>query len=110
VLSLVLSGWLGLPVLRSPPHNLANVPQPAGAVRVCDWDDVEHGDPHRYFVGSVVYRDDRDENNDENNDIEVWIDGVQRPDRIDRYIVVHQLRADYLINTKQAGRRAYLNR
>jgi hypothetical protein len=29
-----------------------NIPLPTGAVRVCPWDDVEHGDPHRYWVGS----------------------------------------------------------
>jgi hypothetical protein len=45
-----------------------------------------------------------------NRKSEVWIDAVQRPDRIDRYIVVHQLHADYLINTKQARRWAYLSR
>jgi hypothetical protein len=28
-----------------------NIPLPAGAVRVCPWDDVDHGDPHRYWVG-----------------------------------------------------------
>jgi hypothetical protein len=65
---------------------LANVPPPAGAVRVCEWEDIKCGDPHRYFVGSslVVYRDD----SDEHKDIEVWIDGTQRPDRIERHIVV----------------------
>jgi hypothetical protein len=31
---------------------LANVPPPAGAVRVCQWQDIKCGDPHRYFVGS----------------------------------------------------------
>jgi hypothetical protein len=29
-----------------------NIPLPTGAVRVCPWDDVEHADPHRYWVGS----------------------------------------------------------
>jgi hypothetical protein len=44
-------------------------PLPAGAVRVCDWDHVEHGDPHRYWVGSswVIDRPDH------NEDIQVWI-------------------------------------
>jgi hypothetical protein len=58
--------------------NLADVPLPASAVRVCDWDDVEHGDPHRYFVGSswVIDRPDHEE------DLQVWLDGAQRPDRI----------------------------
>ena len=66
---------------------LSEVPLPAGAVRVYDWEDVQCGDPHRCFVGSswVVFRDDSDGlwPPSRHKDIEVWIDGAQWPDRIE---------------------------
>jgi hypothetical protein len=66
------------------PDQLANVPLPAGAVKVYDWDDIEFNDPHRYFTGTrrVVERD-------TDEDISVLVDGTQRPDgRIVRVITV----------------------
>ena len=55
--------------------NLANVPHPAGAVRVCEWDDVRFGIEYarRYFVGTkrVIDRDGLD------RDISVEIYGTQ---------------------------------
>jgi hypothetical protein len=32
---------------------------------------------------------------DHNEDLHVWLDDVQRPNHIDRYIVVNQLHVDY---------------
>jgi hypothetical protein len=51
------------------PH--PHVPNPAGAVRVCEWHDVATPTPGRYFTGSswVVERENRD------TDIMVLVDG-----------------------------------
>ena len=56
--------------------DLANVPHPAGAVKVCDWEDLQAGPEHasRYFKGSsrVIERD-----GDIDKDITVEIYGAQ---------------------------------
>jgi hypothetical protein len=56
--------------------SLANVPHPAGAVKVCDWDDLQAGTEHatRYFRGSsrLIERD-----GDIDKDITVEIYGTQ---------------------------------
>lgn len=55
--------------------DLANVPHPAGATTVYDWEDVPSA-PSRFFVGSswLVERDGED-------DVSVVINGTQWPDR-----------------------------
>ena len=61
-----------------PTPTTPNLPDPAGATYVADWDDVEFGIDHasRYFSGSswVVERGDQD------RDIIVQIDGTQGAD------------------------------
>jgi hypothetical protein len=81
--------------------SLANVPHPAGAVRVYEWENPDqpigaavnriHDQTSRYFVSAtqVVGRSDAD-------DITVEIDGTQYADgRVERHIVVSQLHADW---------------
>jgi hypothetical protein len=83
------------------PHT--ELPLPAGAVEVYDWDDFQTPTPFRYFVGSsrVVDRPGHGE------DIEIRIDGTQHHDgSVTRDIVVHQLHADEPITIKQARRLA----
>jgi hypothetical protein len=73
----------------------ADVPLPAGAVQVDDWDQWGC----RYFTGSkwLVERDDREE------DIECSSTGSQHPDgRLERLMHVHRLHADDPINPAQA--------
>ena len=61
--------------MTTTPTDLACVPHPAGAVRVCEWDDVRFGIEYarRYFVGTkrVIDRDGLD------RDISVEIYGTQ---------------------------------
>jgi hypothetical protein len=79
----------------TPPHNLVNVPLPAGSVRVYEWDDVDTGAPSRYFVGDqwVVERDESD------RDITIRVDGTQRSDgRASRQILVLDGNTEALID------------
>jgi hypothetical protein len=69
-------------------ETLANVPLPAGAVRVDDWYDTGTAEPGRYFVGSswVV---ERNNHHNRDTDIMILVDGTQYCDgRVERIISV----------------------
>lgn len=79
------------------------IPHPAGAVHIEDWDDADTPEPFRFFDGSRwgVDRPHRD------SDLEVRVSGLQYHDgRIVRDIVVHELHADEPITIEQARRLA----
>jgi hypothetical protein len=87
-----------MPTIR-PNHTVHQIPFPAGAVCVDEWDDLDTDTPSRYFRGQqrIIERPDRDE------DIEVRIDGIQHIDgSVQREIVVHELHHNEPITVEQA--------
>ena len=82
--------------------NPANVPLPAGCVRVYDWDPPEvtgYPTASRYFVGTsrVVEVEQHEE------DITVTVDGMQWSDgRVERSILVDQTHPDDPLTPQQA--------
>jgi hypothetical protein len=81
-------------------NHLADVPLPAGATQVYDWDDTSTDTPSRYWRGSSWLIDANDLRGAE--DIEVFIDGVQHADgRVERFVHVHQTHSDDIITIEQ---------
>ena len=77
----------------------AGITRPAGAVRVCKWEDTETSMPYRYFVGSSWGVD----MPGRGGEIEIWIDGMQHHDgSVSRDIVVCELDADHPLTIAQA--------
>lgn len=70
--------------------DLANVPRPAGATEVYDWEDLPDA-PSRYFVGSswLIERDNED-------NLNVVINGTQWPDHTDHVITLQDVKHDIL--------------
>ncbi len=81
---------------------IGDVAEPAGADVVYGWHDADTASAARYFEGAhraIERRTDRNQD----DDIEVYVAGLQRPDGVvEREIVVHQLHADYPITAGQA--------
>jgi hypothetical protein len=77
----------------------AGIPRPAGAMRVCRWEDTETSRPYRYFVGSSWSVD----MPGSGGELEIWIDGMQHHDgSVSRDIVVSDLDADHPLTLAQA--------
>ena len=56
------------------PDNLVNIPVPAGATHVCEWDNPRYPDPTapRYFSGTQRFIDRSDDQYNGNIVVEIW--------------------------------------
>jgi hypothetical protein len=81
--------------------DLPNVPHPAGASKVHDWDQIRVGGPTGYWRGSP-WRIDRYDVQSGAKDVEVFIDGIQHHDgRVERYVHVYEMHPDLLVTNDQ---------
>jgi len=91
-----------MPTAATSPY--PDVPVPAGADKVYDWDDPSTSEAYRFFQGRVrtITADDT-KNRPWSEDITVCVEGTQDPDgTINRDINVHQLHHDDPITANQA--------
>jgi hypothetical protein len=93
-------------VIPTSTTDLANIPHPAGATYVSDWDASADPDAGRYFRGTKRVIDRTDDEHNDDIHVEIW--GEQtREGEVSRYVEVSEGRIQQVTLSSAAHARAF---